>query len=84
MGKWYFSYTRPRFLTCDVEAQINKENINKSNYTITSVIYRGQCKKEDKNCQKFVMYITIKVLVSRICKELLQINDRKQTNPIER
>ena len=41
-------------------------------------------KKEDKNCQKFVMYITIKVLVSRICKEFLQINDRKQTSPIER
>ena len=41
-------------------------------------------KKVDKNSQKFVMHITIKVLVPRIYKEILQINDKKKTNPIER
>lgn len=41
-------------------------------------------KKVDKNGQKFVMHITIKVLVSRIHKEILQINDKKKTSPIER
>lgn len=44
---------------------INKENVNKFDYIITSVRYYEQCeKKEIKNYNKCVMHITIKVFVS--------------------